>query len=32
MDAAYARKKSILTDLIIILKTPIAMISGVGAV
>ncbi len=32
MDAEYARKKSLLMDLIIILKTPIAMISGVGAV
>ncbi len=32
MDANYARKKSILMDLAIIIKTPIAMISGVGAV
>jgi lipopolysaccharide/colanic/teichoic acid biosynthesis glycosyltransferase len=32
MDAAYARKKSILADLIIIIKTPIAMITGNGAV
>ena len=32
MDAAYARKKSICLDLVIIAKTPIAMISGVGAV
>jgi lipopolysaccharide/colanic/teichoic acid biosynthesis glycosyltransferase len=32
MDAMYARKRSIWTDIIIILKTPIAMISGVGAV
>lgn len=32
MDADYARKKSLLMDLFIILKTPIAMISGVGAV
>ena len=32
MDALYARKKSLWTDTIIILKTPIAMISGVGAV
>jgi lipopolysaccharide/colanic/teichoic acid biosynthesis glycosyltransferase len=32
MDANYARKKSILMDIVIILKTPIAMISGVGAV
>jgi lipopolysaccharide/colanic/teichoic acid biosynthesis glycosyltransferase len=32
MDANYARKKSILMDLWIILKTPFAMISGVGAI
>jgi exopolysaccharide production protein ExoY len=32
MDALYARKKSLWMDFIIILKTPIAMISGVGAV
>lgn len=32
MDANYAREKSILTDLIVIVKTPLAMISGVGAV
>lgn len=32
MDAEYAKKKSLLMDLGIILKTPIAMISGVGAV
>jgi len=32
MDAEYARKKSLITDILIILKTPIAMISGVGAV
>lgn len=32
MDAEYARKKSLLMDFIIILKTPIAMVSGVGAV
>ena len=32
MDANYARKKSIWTDIVIILKTPFAMISGVGAV
>ncbi len=32
MDADYARKKSIWMDILIILKTPIAMISGVGAV
>lgn len=32
MDAYYARKKSLLFDLLIILKTPWAMISGRGAV
>lgn len=32
MDADYAKKKSLLMDFKIILKTPIAMISGVGAV
>jgi len=32
MDALYARKKSLWTDIAIILKTPIAMISGAGAV
>lgn len=32
MDADYARKKSIWSDILIILKTPIAMLSGVGAV
>lgn len=32
MDADYARKKSLLTDLFIILRTPFAMITGVGAV
>ena len=32
MDAEYARRKSLLMDFYIILKTPIAMISGVGAV
>jgi lipopolysaccharide/colanic/teichoic acid biosynthesis glycosyltransferase len=32
MDAYYARKKSILLDILIILKTPWAMISGQGAV
>lgn len=31
MDAYYARKKSLLFDLLIILKTPWAMISGKGA-
>jgi lipopolysaccharide/colanic/teichoic acid biosynthesis glycosyltransferase len=31
MDADYARKKSILFDFLIILKTPWAMISGKGA-
>lgn len=32
MDATYAKRKSILMDIIILLKTPIAMISGVGAI
>jgi len=32
MDAYYARKKSLLFDILIILKTPWAMISGKGAV
>jgi len=32
MDAYYARKKSIFLDLLILLKTPWAMISGKGAV
>ena len=32
MDAFYARKKSILLDVLILLKTPWAMISGKGAV
>jgi lipopolysaccharide/colanic/teichoic acid biosynthesis glycosyltransferase len=32
MDAEYARKKSLWTDIVIIFKTPVAMISGVGAV
>jgi len=32
MDAYYARKKSILFDVLIIFKTPVAMISGKGAV
>ncbi len=32
MDANYARKKSLITDLVIILKTPFAMISGKNAV
>jgi exopolysaccharide production protein ExoY len=32
MDAYYARKKSILFDILILLKTPWAMISGQGAV
>lgn len=31
MDAYYARKKSIFFDILIILKTPFVMISGVGA-
>ena len=32
MDAYYARKKSIIFDLLIMLKTPMVMISGKGAV
>ena len=32
MDADYARNKSLWMDILIILKTPFAMISGVGAV
>lgn len=32
MDAEYAKKKSLWMDVMIILKTPFAMISGVGAV
>ena len=32
MDAYYARKRSVLFDILIILKTPWAMISGKGAV
>ncbi len=32
MDANYAKKKSLLMDILIIVKTPIAMIGGVGAV
>ncbi len=32
MDAYYATKKSILLDILILLKTPFAMISGKGAV
>ena len=32
MDAAYARKKSIIWDIMIILNTPWAMLSGKGAV
>lgn len=32
MDAYYARKKSIFLDILILLKTPFAMISGKGAV
>ncbi len=32
MDAYYARKKSVLFDILIILKTPWAMLSGKGAV
>ena len=32
MDALYARKKSLWMDIVIIFKTPMAMVSGVGAV
>lgn len=32
MDAQYVKKRSILYDLIIIMKTPLAMISGKGAI
>lgn len=32
MDALYARKKSVLFDLVILIKTPWAMVSGKGAV
>ncbi len=32
MDALYARKKSLFLDILIMLKTPFVMISGVGAV
>jgi len=32
MDAYYARKRSIIFDLLILLKTPWTMISGIGAV
>ncbi len=32
MDALYARKKSLILDFLIMLKTPFVMISGVGAV
>ena len=32
MDAYYARKKSVIFDLLIMLKTPMVMISGKGAV
>jgi lipopolysaccharide/colanic/teichoic acid biosynthesis glycosyltransferase len=31
MDAYYARKKSIFFDILILLKTPWAMLSGKGA-
>jgi lipopolysaccharide/colanic/teichoic acid biosynthesis glycosyltransferase len=31
MDAEYVRKKSVFQDLMIILKTPWAMLSGKGA-
>lgn len=32
IDASYARKRSILYDILILLRTPLAMISGKGAV
>jgi lipopolysaccharide/colanic/teichoic acid biosynthesis glycosyltransferase len=32
MDAYYARKKSIWLDILILIKTPWAMVSGKGAV
>ena len=32
MDAYYARKKSVILDLLILLKTPWAMVTGRGAV
>ena len=32
MDAAYVKNRSILYDLLIVIKTPIAMISGKGAI
>lgn len=32
MDAQYARRKSIIYDLMILIKTPVAMITGKGAV
>jgi lipopolysaccharide/colanic/teichoic acid biosynthesis glycosyltransferase len=32
LDAYYARKRSIVLDILIILKTPWAMVSGKGAV
>lgn len=32
MDAAYVKRRSILYDILIIIKTPIAMISGKGAI
>lgn len=32
MDAEYAKKRSLIDDIKIIIKTPLAMISGVGAV
>jgi lipopolysaccharide/colanic/teichoic acid biosynthesis glycosyltransferase len=32
MDAEYARNKSLWADIVIIFKTPFAMVSGVGAV
>ena len=32
MDAYYTRKRSLLLDILILLKTPLAMISGKGTV
>jgi len=32
MDAYYARKRSVVLDILILLKTPLAMVSGKGAV
>jgi len=32
MDAQYAKRRSIVYDMIILIRTPIAMITGKGAV